>query len=80
MRNQEFVNRVLAKLADRLPHDLTRLEELIAKGDLAQAVPQAHAIKGLAANLSAERLHFLAADLEVACRAGEFEPASPGAK
>ena len=26
------MNRVLAKLADRLPHDLTRLEELIAKG------------------------------------------------
>ena len=58
MRNQDFVNRMLAKLADRLPHDLTRLEELIAKGDLAQAVPQAHAIKGMAANLSAERLHF----------------------
>jgi HPt (histidine-containing phosphotransfer) domain-containing protein len=30
----------------------------------------------MAANLSAVQLHFLAADLEAVCHAGEFEPAS----
>ena len=33
MGNREFVNRMLAKLADRLPDDLTRLEECLAKGE-----------------------------------------------
>ena len=76
MGNREFVNRILSKLADRLPSDLTRLEECICKGELAQAVPQAHAIKGLAANMSADRLHCLAGELESACRANKFESAS----
>jgi PAS domain S-box-containing protein len=76
MGNREFVNRILSKLADRLPSDLTRLEECICKGELALAVPQAHAIKGLAANMSADRLHCLAGELESACRANKFESAS----
>jgi PAS domain S-box-containing protein len=75
MENCEFVNRILAKLADRLPNDLMRLEECICRGELAQAVPLAHGIKGLAANVSAQQLHYLASDLEAACRENKFAAA-----
>ncbi|HTQ39834.1 MAG TPA: response regulator [Pirellulales bacterium] len=66
--NLDFVQRILWKLIEHLPSDLAQLEESILHGFLVKAASQAHAIKGLAANLSAGSLRQCASDLEAACR------------
>ena len=66
--NLEFVDRLLRKFAQRLPDEIQRLKADIAEGRFVQAAQLAHSIKGLAANMSADKLHRLVGELEVACR------------
>ena len=66
--NTDFVDRMLIKLADRLPGDLAQLETSVNQQHLHEAAKQAHSLKGAAANLSANDLRQAAADLEIACR------------
>ncbi len=65
--NQELILRIFTKLAERLPIDVERLAENIERGDLAEAARDAHALRGSAANLSANRLREIARQLEAAC-------------
>jgi CheY-like chemotaxis protein len=72
-----------AGLADRLFNKfqnqgadyVARIEESLGRDDTDKAADSAHAIKGAAANLSAEALREVAARLEAAGRAGELERA-----
>jgi Amt family ammonium transporter len=68
MGNQALIDRLLAKMADRLPGDLSELESAIRQRDLSAAARMAHALKGVAGNLSALPLQSAATQLEAACR------------
>jgi PAS domain S-box-containing protein len=68
--NQELMQRIFMKLADRLPHDLQRMAENVQRGLLTEAARDAHAMRGSAANLSANRLREFARELEAACAEG----------
>ncbi len=59
---------MLAKLAEKLPQEMARLNASVAERRFQQATPQAHSLKGTAANLSAEELRKTAGELEMACR------------
>jgi PAS domain S-box-containing protein len=64
--NDEFLQRLLSKVRIQLPAELTALETSIRNQNWPRAALQAHSIKGLAANISAARLHTLAEALETA--------------
>ncbi|MBI3466222.1 MAG: response regulator [Planctomycetes bacterium] len=64
MGDHEFVERILAKFQQRAAADLQEIERSIARGDAKRTARLAHGIKGTAANLSAEPLRTLAAQLE----------------
>jgi PAS domain S-box-containing protein len=69
--NCELVGRILNNFADQLPQSARDLEEAVRANQLREAASQAHALKGMAANLSAERLQQVVSDLEMTCAAGD---------
>lgn len=44
------------------------------RGDIAEAVKSAHAVKGVAANLSFKKLHELSVNIEASLKSGELCP------
>jgi Amt family ammonium transporter len=69
--NHGFVHRMLGKLAERLLNDILQLKITLAAGQIDKATPLAHALKGVAANLSAEPLRRAAEHLETVCRGSD---------
>jgi HPt (histidine-containing phosphotransfer) domain-containing protein len=69
--NQELVNRIIGNFADQLPLSAQELESAVRQNRLSDAAAQAHALKGMAANLSADRLQKVVGDLEMTCAAGD---------
>ncbi len=69
--NCELVDRIIGNFADRLPQSAQELEEAVLSNRLREATAQAHALKGMAANLSADRLQQVVNDLEMTCAAGD---------
>lgn len=75
MGNQAFAQRVLDRFRERFADDLEELERQLNSGDAMQASKLAHRLKGAAANVSAESLSQLAADIEACSRQGQLEQA-----
>ncbi len=75
MGNRPFMERMIAKFRDRLGSDLEQIERSIAAGDPRAVERQAHALKGAAANLSAETLRAAAAKLETVSRSRDMDGA-----
>ncbi|HVU85972.1 MAG TPA: response regulator [Pirellulales bacterium] len=69
--NCELVERIVKNFTDRLPQSFQDLGEAVLTNRLHDAASQAHALKGMAANLSAERLQQVVNDLEMTCAAGD---------
>jgi PAS domain S-box-containing protein len=65
--NWELIDRIVPRFVERLPELASRLEDAVRKGRWQEVATQAHQLKGLAANLSAEPLHAAIRDLEAAC-------------
>lgn len=76
LENIELAWRVLEKFQQRLPLDLAELDAAIASGDADQAGKIAHRIKGTAANVSAERLAKVAANITDLARRQEVGEAA----
>lgn len=55
---------------------LEQLRDEVQRSDIAAAAATAHAVKGMAANLSLDALHSVAANLETQLKAGEMPPES----
>ncbi len=70
-----LAERVISKLQNRVPNDLVQLAESIGARDAGRVAELAHALKGAAANLSAEGLRGVAARLEAAGRTGSLDDA-----
>ena len=79
--DQELLDELLVLFAENTQLTLNSLETAVNDHDAAAVGLAAHAIKGSAANLCAERVRALASDLELAAREGrhqvfaEFVPA-----
>jgi CheY-like chemotaxis protein/HPt (histidine-containing phosphotransfer) domain-containing protein len=73
MDDEDLVDAILEGFLAETPRLMQKLEELVAKQDATQAGRQAHAIKGAAANVGAERLRKLALEMEKAGASGEVE-------
>jgi Amt family ammonium transporter len=69
--NHDLVNRIIGNFADQLPQSAQELEIAVRQNRLSDAAAQAHALKGMAANLSADRLQKVVGDLEMTCAAGD---------
>jgi HPt (histidine-containing phosphotransfer) domain-containing protein len=76
MGNRQFLKKMVAKFQKRLIGDMEQLERNLALGNAQQVERLAHALKGAAANLSAEALRSAAARLETLGRAGELGAAT----
>jgi HPt (histidine-containing phosphotransfer) domain-containing protein len=68
--DRQFCGALVAKFSQRAAELAAGLDAAAAAGSAAEVARQAHAIAGLAANVSAERLRFWAAALERASRGG----------
>jgi HPt (histidine-containing phosphotransfer) domain-containing protein len=71
MGNVGLLKTLLDKFCQRAPGDLERIAASIAAGNVQEAAKCAHAFKGAAGNLSAERLYALAAEVEAQARGRE---------
>ncbi len=67
MGKREFVERMFRRLADRLPNDISELSAAISESRFDDASRLAHALKGMAANLSAGELRNASEQLERVC-------------
>jgi len=72
MDNQAFLDRLLVKFAEKLQHDMQELRQHLTDANPQKIAFVAHAIKGSAANLSAEGLRQAASELEQAGKQGDF--------
>ena len=72
MGDPDFAVRILEKFAKRAVEDIAKLKEAVQQLDADQVSRQAHSIKGAAANLCAEELRRLAAELETIGRSGKL--------
>jgi signal transduction histidine kinase/CheY-like chemotaxis protein/HPt (histidine-containing phosphotransfer) domain-containing protein len=68
----ELADKLLVKLHARLGTDLYEIKQVIDAGDCEQLARCAHRLKGAAANLSAEPLRAVAAELEALGRKGDI--------
>jgi signal transduction histidine kinase/CheY-like chemotaxis protein len=68
---QELANKLLAKLHVRLGTEINEIKAAADAGDCEQLARCSHRLKGAAANLSAESLRAVAADLEAQGRGGD---------
>jgi HPt (histidine-containing phosphotransfer) domain-containing protein len=64
MGNIDLVQRVLRTFQQRLPEELDELEEVLERGDATQIARVAHRIHGNSANVSAEGIQRVAAEIE----------------
>jgi HPt (histidine-containing phosphotransfer) domain-containing protein len=71
--NTDLVSRLLKVFEPEIGGDLKRLEAAFDAGNGDDVANFAHAIKGSAANLSADALASLARELETAARQGEWQ-------
>ena len=75
MGDMAFVETILKKFEEQALATLGALSECVAAGNAPEAARKAHALKGAAANLSAEPLRAAAAQLEQIGRKGQLEMA-----
>jgi len=73
--NRDLPKKLLAKFHARLPEELSQIASAVTAGDSALVASLAHRLKGAAANLSAEPLREVAAELEALGRGGDLEDA-----
>jgi HPt (histidine-containing phosphotransfer) domain-containing protein len=73
MGNRPFMQRMIGKFRNRLASDLEQIEHSFAGGDAHEVKRLAHALKGAAANLSAEELQVAAANLETMSHSHDME-------
>jgi CheY-like chemotaxis protein/HPt (histidine-containing phosphotransfer) domain-containing protein len=75
---EELADKLLGKLHARLGTDLNEIKAAVDAGDSEQLARCAHRLKGAAANLSAEPLRAVVADLEALGRRGDIAAARDG--
>ena len=75
MGNVQLLEKMLDKFQERSLRDLEDLARFVSEGNAAQAATLAHALKGAAANLSAERVKEVAADIEAMGRSQRLDAA-----
>ena len=71
LQDESFARKMLGTFLQDLPDQIEQLLAHVAAGALSSAGPQAHKIKGAAANMGAEALAALMSDLEPACLADD---------
>ncbi len=67
------LSKILQRVVEDIPEELIRLEHGLASGDLETAKIAAHSIKGVAANINAERVRLCALRAEQGCANPELE-------
>ncbi len=72
MGDKELAKTVLIMFADGIPSDVAKLKAAIAQGDARQIHATAHFIKGAAANIFANEIRTVAADIERAGTQGDI--------
>lgn len=72
--NLSFAQRVLSKFTSRLEDDVDELKEAMQKDALPDVVRLAHRLKGASANVAAEGLRKIAAEIEDQARSGQSCP------
>jgi two-component system sensor histidine kinase/response regulator len=75
MGNVELASRVLAQFETQLGSDLKAAEEALGAGDSADGVKIIHALRGCAANVSANAIAGVAAEIEALIRAADLAAA-----
>ncbi|MGD9724252.1 MAG: Hpt domain-containing protein [Pirellulales bacterium] len=70
LSDREFCGTLVQRFAEHIAERATALEQALAGNVADDLMQHAHAIKGMAANLSADNLHFWAGALERAVRGG----------
>lgn len=68
--NEKTIQRVLRLCLNDLPELISELMSVLKQGDLARSKDLAHTVKGVAANVGAEELRQLAAEIETLMSAG----------
>jgi HPt (histidine-containing phosphotransfer) domain-containing protein len=69
--NEALCRELVGVFLDRLPAQRERLAEALEAGDLERIRSEAHAVKGMAANISAPQLREMAAEAERFAAAGD---------
>lgn len=72
-RDVAFVRRLIVSFVDRSPGLLTELTTAVTAGDAGTAAHWAHALKGAAANLGADNVAGLCAEVEHRAEAAELD-------
>jgi signal transduction histidine kinase/DNA-binding response OmpR family regulator/HPt (histidine-containing phosphotransfer) domain-containing protein len=75
MGNRKIAAKALGKFDNSVPQDVTLLDESIRRKDAKAAAAAAHKLKGAAANLSAEGIRRISAELESLAKADAFSQA-----
>jgi HPt (histidine-containing phosphotransfer) domain-containing protein len=75
MGNAKLADNVLARFQTQVAGELVKLKETLAAGDIQRLTRIAHAVKGTAANVSAEPVRYLADELERLGREGNLQAA-----
>jgi HPt (histidine-containing phosphotransfer) domain-containing protein len=73
--DRTFCALMLKKFSDRAAHQLAALDRAANARNTVELTREAHTLKGVAANISAEALRTCAARLEQAARAGQLDKA-----
>jgi HPt (histidine-containing phosphotransfer) domain-containing protein len=74
----DLVERLLKSFDDRLPKELAQIDECLAAGDGERLARLAHQLKGTTANISASAMLAIAAEMEEAARAKQFDKVVAG--
>ena len=72
MGDEELVETVVEAFLEDMPEQMADLQRFLENGKVAEAVSQAHKIKGAAGNIAARLFHETACDMEKAGRAGDL--------
>jgi HPt (histidine-containing phosphotransfer) domain-containing protein len=75
--DRAFCRMIVQKFADRGGDLITAMERAANSGNAAELAAQAHSIKGVAANLSADDLRACAGELERIARSGNLDLSRP---
>jgi PAS domain S-box-containing protein len=75
MDDEALADRILARFLESTPKQIESLRKSLDSGDAVAAKRTAHAIKGAAADLGAERLRLVAHRIEEAAHAGDLQTA-----
>ncbi len=70
--DNDLCQSILADVPENLILDFQKLQENFFKKDIKAITEQAHAIKGMTANISAERIHEISAEIEIAGKNNNF--------